>query len=278
MTRLSGRACRELVPALAPGVQGGAEVPGDHQVDNRRLLGALGAALARREGATVAGLVTGVTQDRAGSVTGVRLADGRELGAGAVVLCTGSDTELVAGVPGEFLPPVRPVKGHVVRLAGAGDLLACTVRGLVRGRPCYLVPRRDGSLVVGATSEERGFDRRVQAGAVHALLDDVWALVPGIDELELVECQAGLRPGSPDNGPSIGWTGLDNLAVATGHYRNGILLAPLTADTMVALLENRALPGTLEGFGPERWIDQRRATSADPPPWVRPADGEPVRG
>ena len=66
--------------------------------------------------------------------------------------------------------------------------------------------------------------------------------------------------------------------MATGHYRNGMLLAPLTADAMVALLENRALPGTLEGFGPERWIDQRRATSADPPPWVRPADGEPVRG
>jgi glycine oxidase len=106
--------------------------------------------------------------------------------------------------------------------------------------------------VIGATAEERGFDQTVQAGAVHALLDDARALVPGIDELELVECQAGLRPGSADNGPYVGWTAVPRLAVASGHYRNGILLAPLTALAVAALLADRPVPGALAGFGPDR--------------------------
>ena len=148
--------------------------------------------------------------------------------------------------------------------AGHRHLLPRTVRGLVRGRPCYLVPRLDGSVVVGATSEERGFDRTVQAGAVHALLDDARALVPGIDELELGECLAGLRPGSPDNGPTVGWTAVRGLAVATGHYRNGILLAPLTADAVVALLGDEPVPAPFAPFGPERW--GRRARGPATPP------------
>jgi len=277
-TRLSGRACRELVPALAPGVRGGAEVPGDHQVDNRRLVAALLESLARREAATVAGRVIEVTRGRSGSATGVRLADGTTLGAGAVVLCAGAETATVTGVPEGTLPPVRPVKGHVVRLRGATNLLPRTVRGLVRGRPCYLVPREDGSVVVGATSEERGFDRTVQAGSVHALLDDARALVPGIDELELVECLAGLRPGSPDNGPTVGWTGLRGLAVATGHYRNGILLAPLTAEAVVALLGGDPVPEALEGFGPDRWRPATQNRSGRPASPDRSGARDPVPG
>ena len=109
------------------------------------------------------------------------------------------------------------------------------MRGLVRGRSIYLVPRPDGSLVVGATVEERA-DTTVQAGAVHDLLCDARAIVPGIDELELLEASVGLRPSTPDNTPCIGWTALDGVAVATGHYRNGILLAPLTAAMVVDLM------------------------------------------
>jgi len=265
-TRLSGRQCRELVPALAPGVRGGVAVPGDHQVDNRRLLGALGGALARARVPTVRGTVREVTRGPGGRATGVVLADGSVIGAGAVVLCAGAETPGIGGgLPRGTLPPVRPVKGQAVRLGGGRGLLGRTVRGLVRGRPCYLVPREDGSVVVGATSEERGFDRSVRAGAVHALLDDAQALVPGIDELELVECRAGLRPGSPDNGPSVGWTAVPGLAVATGHYRNGILLAPLTADALDALLVGAPLPGAWTGFGPERW-----AAGPAPPGRARP--------
>ena len=165
----------------------------------------------------------------------------------------------MAGLPEGALPSVRPVKGHVVRLRGPAErpLLERTVRGLVHGRPCYLVPRRDGSLVVGATSEERGFDTSVQAGAVHALLDDARALVPGVDELELVECLAGLRPGSPDNAPFVGWTAVEGVAVATGHYRNGMLLAPITAEAVAALLCGEPVPAPMAAFPPSRRAGRR---------------------
>lgn len=249
-TRLSASECRRLVPALAPGVRGGADVPGDHQVDNRRLLAALLSACEGAGVSMIAEPATGVAP-AAGGGASVYLAGGRRLDAGAVVVCAGAGSGDVAGVP---LPPLRPVKGHVVRLRGPAErpLLARTVRGLVHGRPCYLVPRADGSVVVGATSEERGFDRTVQAGAVHALLDDARALVPGLDELELVECSAGLRPGTPDNGPYVGWSEVPGVAIAVGHYRNGILLAPVTADALHDLLGGSAVPSPLDGFGPGR--------------------------
>ncbi len=157
------------------------------------------------------------------------------------------------GLPEDVLPPVRPVKGHIVRLKGDFELLERTVRGLVNGRACYLVPRADGSLVVGATVEERGFDLTVQAGAVHGLLDDARRLVPGIDELTFQEALAGLRPGTPDNAPFVGWSALPGVALATGHYRNGILLAPLTAQSIVALLDGQALPSSLEPFPVDRF-------------------------
>jgi glycine oxidase len=125
-----------------------------------------------------------------------------------------------------------------------------TVRGIVRGHSLYLVPRRDGSVVVGATVEERGTDTTVQAGAVHELLCDARAIVPGIDELELREAAAGLRPATRDNTPCIGWTALDGVVVATGHYRNGILLAPLTAAAVVDLLARRDVTPLIEALAP----------------------------
>jgi glycine oxidase len=116
-------------------------------------------------------------------------------------------------------------------------LLRRTVRALVRGRSIYLVPRPDNTLVVGATMEERGMDITVRAGAVRELLNDARAIVPGIDELELLEAQVGLRPATPDNTPFVGWSALPGVAVACGHFRNGILLAPVAAAAVVALLE-----------------------------------------
>ena len=144
----------------------------------------------------------------------------------------------IAGLTDAGLPPIRPVKGHIVRLGATGPTpsLSRTVRALVHGRSIYLVPRRDGSVVVGATMEEKGMDTSVQAGAIHQLLDDARTVVPGIDELVLLEAQAGLRPATPDNAPIVGWTDLPGVAVATGHYRNGILLAPFTASAVVDLL------------------------------------------
>ncbi len=123
------------------------------------------------------------------------------------------------------------------------------MRGLVHGRSVYLVPRRDGSLVVGATVEERG-GTAVRAGAVHELLCDARALVPAVDELALLEAASGLRPATPDNTPRIGWTGLDGVLAAVGHYRNGILLAPLTAAAVVDLVGHRPVAPHVDTLAP----------------------------
>ncbi len=140
------------------------------------------------------------------------------------------------------MPTIRPVKGHILRLGPApgAPLLGRTVRALVHGRSIYLVPRPDGTLVVGATMEERGADAAVRAGAVHELLSDARAVVPGIDELELLAAETGLRPATADNTPVIGWTRQPGVAVATGHFRNGFLLAPSTAAGVVDLFSAEA--------------------------------------
>jgi glycine oxidase len=224
-------------------------MPGDHQLDNRGLVAALIAACASRGVVFDSSRVASVELDASGVACGVLTDDARTIGASTVVAAMGWQTSQLGGVPAGAIPEVRPVKGHILRLASRRPLLGRTVRGLVSGRACYLVPRRDHSVVVGATVEDMGPDMTVQAGAVHALLDDARRLVPGIDELELLECAVGLRPGSADNGPHVGWTDVPGLAVATGHYRNGILLAPITAEAIAALIGGGSIPAELEPFG-----------------------------
>ncbi|WP_432155734.1 glycine oxidase ThiO [Streptomyces sp. bgisy153] len=252
---LSGRECRRLEPMLAPGVRGGLRVDGDHQVDPRRLAAALVTACERagvvfhREWAerlTVAG------ERAAGAVTRA----GSALSADQVVLAAGSLSGRLAGVPDHVLPPVRPVKGQVLRLTVPrrhAPFLSRTVRAVVRGSHVYLVAREDGELVVGATSEELGWDITVTAGGVYELLRDAHELVPGITELPLTETRAGLRPGSPDNAPLLGPTGLDGLLLATGHYRNGVLLTPVTGDALGQVLATGELPEVARPFTPKRF-------------------------
>ncbi|MDX3450379.1 glycine oxidase ThiO [Streptomyces sp. ME02-8801-2C] len=252
---LSGRECRRLEPMLAPGVRGGLRVDGDHQIDPRRLAGALVAACER------AGVVLRRTwaerlEVRRGRAVGVTDSDGDELAAGSVVLAGGSLSGRLAGVPEAVLPPVRPVKGQVLRVTVPqryAPFLSRTVRAVVRGSQVYLVPRENGELVVGATSEELGWDTTVTAGGVYELLRDAHELVPGITELPLTETRAGLRPGSPDNAPLLGPTALDGLLVATGHYRNGVLLTPVTGDAMAAALATGELPDEARAFTPRRF-------------------------
>ncbi|MFB8243850.1 glycine oxidase ThiO [Streptomyces sp. NPDC001046] len=252
---LSGRECRRLEPMLAPGVRGGLRVDGDHQIDPRRLAGALVAAC-ERAGVALhrawAERLTVVRERAAGVVTD----DGTALGAGRVVLAGGSLSGRLAGVPDEVLPPVRPVKGQVVRLtmpARHGPFLSRTVRAVVRGSHVYLVPRESGELVIGATSEELGWDTTVTAGGVYELLRDAHELVPGITELPLTETRAGLRPASPDNAPLLGPTALDGLLLATGHHRNGVLLTPVTGDVLAHALTTGELPAEARPFTPERF-------------------------
>jgi glycine oxidase len=237
--RLLPTRARELEPALAPGLRAAASAPDDHAVDPRRLLVALAAALRAaggelREGAEVSELDT--SGERA---TGVTLAGGQRLGAGAVVIAAGAWAGGLAGVPDGARVPVRPVKGQLLRLrdhAGPGLL-----ERVLRTEDFYLVPRGDGGYVLGATMEERGFDETVTAGAVHDLLRDAVEVVPGITELEVEEAVAGLRPGTPDNAPAIGPGALEGLHWATGHHRHGVLLAPLTADLVIDGLDGGAV-------------------------------------
>ncbi|MPY91533.1 MAG: glycine oxidase ThiO [Acidimicrobiia bacterium] len=228
--RLSGREVRRREPALAPSARGGLFVGGDHQVDNRRLL----SALRRAAGARAVGMVTTSPEDPPAM---------RALDADAVVVAAGwRSPALVPGLA------VRPVKGQVLRLRSDGrSVLPAHV---VRGLDVYVVPRGD-EVVVGATVEDVGEDLTVRAGAVHDLLHDAADLVPGVAEAELVECGVGLRPATPDNAPLIG--ALDErTVVATGHYRNGILLAPVTADAVAELLVSGEAPDVVAPFRPER--------------------------
>ncbi|HEY1687427.1 MAG TPA: glycine oxidase ThiO [Solirubrobacteraceae bacterium] len=238
--RLRASEARELEPALAPSVRLALEAPDDHSVDPRIVLSALRIACERggvqlRERTGVASVET---DGDGATVTGVRLADGALLGAASVVLAAGAWSQQIGGLPPAAGVSVRPVKGQIMRLrdpAGPGLLSR-----VLRYEGGYIVPRGDGRYVLGATVEERGFDSSPTAGGVYELLRQARELVPGILELEIEELSVGFRPGTPDNLPVIGRGELAGLLWATGHYRNGILLAPLTGQLVAQALDEAA--------------------------------------
>jgi glycine oxidase len=243
---LGASECRRLEPGLSPACAGGLHVPHEGHVDPRRLVTALVDALRasggeiRGDAEVVRGLVDG------GRLRGVATATGEEIRGEQVVLAAGA-WAASAGLAAEA-PPVRPVKGQIVRLrASPGSLPASR---MVRSEWVYVVTRRSGEVLVGATVEERGFDETVTAGGVHELLREAYRALPEIAELELVEASANLRPATPDGNPIIGEWGDEGLVVALGHYRNGILLAPITADAVAALLAGDALPPEVGAFAP----------------------------
>jgi glycine oxidase len=246
--RLTPRATRRREPSLSPRVRGGLAVDGDHSVDGRALHAALLVAAEAAGVRVVTERIAEVLVD-GGRAAGLRLAGGGVVAAPSVVLALGARS---GGLPGVPPLPVRPVKGQVLRLAGAAGLLEGTVRALVRGRQVYLVPYGDGRLVIGATSEDRGFDATVTAGGVHDLLHDAMEVVPGVSELELVETLARWRPGTDDNAPLLGPSALPGLVLATGHHRNGVLLTPVTGDVVAELLDTGELPPLAVPFTAER--------------------------
>lgn len=252
--RLSGAECRALEPALAPTVRGGIRADGDHQVDPR----ALGAALmeaCRRGGVRIVPQGVREVHVSGGRAAGVTLDDGSRVASGATVIAAGCRSAEISGVPEEARAPVRPVKGQLLHLNGPAFL----ERNL-RSLDVYVLPRADGRVVVGATVEERGFDLSVTAEAIYTLLRDAYEIVPGILEHELVETIAGLRPGTPDNLPIIGESALPDLLYATGHYRSGILLTPVTADLIVDLLTGSGSE-VPEAFSPRRFARPQGAAS-----------------
>jgi glycine oxidase len=284
---LDSRACRKLESFLTPDVHGGVLFPGDWSVDNRRYAAALREAAAaagvrvvrdRVTAVLTGGKAGGAVSDGAvsdgagvgaggadGRVRGVALADGGEIGATQVVVAAGSWSGAVDGLPAALRSAVRPVKGQLLRLRhpdGMPPVLTHTIRAMVRGVDIYLVPRADGEVIVGATQEERGPDLTVTAGAVHDLLHDAMSVLPVTSELILAETCAGLRPGTPDNGPVVGEAGPGapgGLLLATGHYRNGILMSAATADAAVACLTGQAPAPEWEPFGPRRFLAREGA-------------------
>jgi glycine oxidase len=239
--RVLPSAARRLEPALAPTLRLALAVPGDHAADPRALLLALTEA-ARRAGAQLrTGAAVRSIREQDGRVTGVELAGGELVRAGAVVIAAGAWSGAIGGLPDGARIPLRPVKGQILRLRdpqGPGLL-----ERIVRFDGGYLVPRGDGRYVLGATMEERGFDTTVTAGALYELLRDASELVPGVHELVVEETAAGLRPATPDNAPVLGAAGeVAGLVWATGHHRNGILLAPVTAELVAGVLDGAAVP------------------------------------
>src|SRR6185312_13243081 len=233
---------RRLEPALAPTVRLALDVPGDHSVDPRRLVAALAIAFERAGGTLRLATVAALEAD------GLRLTSGEVVRAEQVLLATGAaQIEL----PDDIRVPVRPVKGQTLRLRdprGAG-LVDRTIRGI----DAYLVPRADGEYVLGATMEEQGFNTAPTAGAVYELLRDMSEVVPGVLELEIAELLAGLRPATPDNLPAIGPGARAGLVWATGHFRNGIVLSPVTSEAVVAVLCGEGLPEWAAAADPRRF-------------------------
>jgi len=235
-SRLRASEAREREPALAPTVRLALEASEDHSVDPRRVLVALRRAcetvgVRLREHASVVRVLLNRESTR---VTGLELEGGERVMARWLVVAAGAWSGRLDGLPAEARVPVRPVKGQLLRLrdpAGPGLL-----RRVVRFEGGYLVPRADSRYVLGATVEERGFERHATAGGVYELLRDAHELVPGVSELQIEELCVGLRPGTPDNLPVLGPSVIEGLTWATGHYRNGILLAPLTAELVAGAL------------------------------------------
>jgi glycine oxidase len=229
-------ALREREPALSPRIRGGAVAPDDHQVDPRRVVAALTAAVAAHG--------VRVERQRVGGLD--------EVDAGVTVVAAGCATAGLTGLP------VRPVKGQILRLRdrqgqGARAPMDHTIRGYADGRHVYLVPRADGEVVVGATSEELA-DDRVTVGGVLDLLRAATDLVPELAEFELVETLVRHRPATPDNAPVLGRH--DGVIVASGHHRHGVLLAPVTADLITDLILGEPADPLLASFAPDRFMGE----------------------
>jgi glycine oxidase len=260
--RLRASEARAREPGLAPTLRLALDIPDDHALDPRKLTEALAAAVVRGGGVLRTGAEVGAVSVSGERVAGVELIDGERVAAEQVVVAAGPWASRLRGVPEPSRVPIHPVKGQILRLhdpAGPGLLTR-----VLRMRTGYVVPRGDGRYVLGATMEERGFDTTVTAGAMFELLRDAGELVPGLSELVLDEFSAGLRPATPDNAPAIGPAeGVEGLHWAVGHFRHGILLAPVTADIVAPGLDGSQPPDPqlAEPFAPARFASEVLAWS-----------------
>jgi glycine oxidase len=285
---LTVREARGREPLLSPAIACALDIPADHQVDPRRLVASLRQVLARHEpgaGTAVDGASEGFAVDHRATgllwegdrASGVKLDNGGAVLAGETIVANGLQSAALEGLPDWIQLPLRPVYGDILRLGvphHLRPLVSSTVRGLVHGVPVYIVPRQDGTVVIGATQREDALPavgdtvaagRAVSAGGVYQLLRDAQVLLPAVAELELLECTARARPATPDNAPLLGRVPapgsahIAGLIIATGFYRHGVLLAPAAAAICRDLLDGREDP-RWQALKPDRFSSQLQTT------------------
>ncbi|TYP93904.1 glycine oxidase [Fodinibius salinus] len=245
----TGTEAREREPLLSPNVVSGLWLPDDAQIDNRKLLKAMENAFEKLGGTVREHTKVEEVEIKRETAMNV-IAEEEEHAVDQVVVAAGCWSQQLAGIPGQQLPPIRPEKGQILTLEQTDD---CPLKGIIRSPRMYLVPKEDGTIRLGATAEEKGFDKRPTAGAQKELLEHGWEMVPAIYELPLVETVAGLRPAGKDHRPIIGESDISGLYYATGHYRHGIMLMPLTVYALVNEILDEEVSDWLAPFRPQRF-------------------------
>lgn len=248
---LTGDEAREVEPFLAPRLSAAIFAPSDHQVDNRKLLEALRTAF-QSVGGTLHEHTPVTAIDPDAERPAVVTADGERVEGKQVVVAAGVWSRQIDGIEREQRPSVRPVKGQMMELQME---LPFGLEHVVRGPDAYLAPKSSGRLLIGATSEEMGFDTDVTAGGLYDLLEGAWEVVPGIYDLSVRDTWAGLRPASRDHAPVLGQSAAPGVVYATGHYRHGVLLTPVTAQEIARLIRTGETSRWLEPFSPRRFHD-----------------------
>jgi glycine oxidase len=255
---LTGEEAREIEPYLAPQLSAAVYSPSDHQVDNRLLVEALRAAF-EAEGGTLHEQTPVAAVRPDAEQPSVVTEEGAVLEGGRVIVAAGVWSRELEGLTPEAQPPVRPVKGQSIQLQRAR---AFDLQHVVRGPEAYLAPKSDGRVVIGATSEEMGFDTSVTAGGLYDMLEGAWEVVPGIRDLPVDETWAGLRPASRDHAPILGASEASGIIMATGHYRHGILLTPVTAEEIARSIARGETSEWIAPFSPTRFSDSTTHSAA----------------
>ncbi|HKC64627.1 MAG TPA: glycine oxidase ThiO [Pyrinomonadaceae bacterium] len=248
--RLSAREARELEPCISTHVRGALRFPQDVQVENRRLIAALSASVESRGVRLLMGINVESLVIERGRVAGVETSRGR-VRAPVVVVATGAWTSFLTSTD-KAAPLIRiePVRGQMLCF----ETNPRVARHVIYSPRGYIVPRLDGRLLAGSTSERAGFERRVTARGIQAITSHAIEIAPGLSDLPLVDSWAGLRPRAQDDWPVLGaCSETKGLFFATGHYRNGILLAPLTGELIADEITTNITPPQLQAFSPDRF-------------------------
>jgi glycine oxidase len=249
---VSSSEAREIEPFLSPKCTGAIWIDDDAQINNRRLLDALKIAFEKCGGKLYEDHDVENVNIKSGRVAGVRI-QGIDIMSDSVIIAGGAWSKQLPGLPEKLLPPVRPVKGQIINLR-LND--SCRVTKVIRAPDVYLLPKSDGRLIVGASVEEMGFDVNPTAGEIFRLLERGWEAVPAIYDLPIESIDVGLRPGSRDHMPIVGDCEIDGLFFATGHYRNGILLTPITSFELSEWVVSGNASALFSGFGISRFYKE----------------------